>query len=84
MKALICHVWPAELAKAKKQRQQAAKQEAIASGMQLPKAAGKGGKGGKGHGKGSQAREGQAVSRLHLSAMAAASEIDCLVNNCSL
>lgn len=48
----MCHLWPAELAKAKKQRQQAAKQEAIASGMHLPKAIGKAGKGGKGHGKG--------------------------------
>ena len=41
----------AELAKAKKQRQQAAKQEAIATGMHQLKAVGKGRKGGKGTGK---------------------------------
>ena len=41
----------AELAKAKKQRKQAAKQEAIASGMHQLKATGKGSKSGRGHGK---------------------------------
>ncbi len=47
----MCHFRPTELAKAKKQRQQAAKQEAIASGMHLPRITGKGGKGGKSPGK---------------------------------
>ena len=41
----------AELAKAKKQRQQTAKQEAIATGMHQLKAIGKGRKGGRGNGK---------------------------------
>ncbi len=44
----------AELAKAKKQRQQTAKQEAIATGMHQLKALGKGRKGGKGNGKARQ------------------------------